>query len=445
MSKILLYERPSSSKLFRAVIKSVHGASSITGISSYRGTSEVWSGDYLYNERYDGVDSDLAELMDDIICRDRSLSLMVRSRAERIVSRFWNGAKELLDKKSYSYFYTVSIDCYEIDILLRLTARRGIPAVSWIGTFLGGYARMTLRGERTPLGRSVPSEESVEVTKRLLERTFLPASETNNVKKKGRDAKKFYLRRKLIETIYNPIQKIRHNDPDNLMYNVYTFSGLHYSDIYSSGYETFFSSLDDLNIDRASTIYYPMHLIPEATTSYWCQRVITPGYGGNLTSYEEFVKKFVTEAEDGVHFLIKEHPAMFGRRPLSFYRELQALANVDVIHPMVRSNDVLERVDNVLVDDGTVGIEALLRGKRVVSLEDNYYSDLHPNISVVKRVTREAMSSSLSSYKPEAFISSLLADMFASNYVNNNKQNACEVAPIVEGVKLFLSSKREGE
>lgn len=61
---------------------------------------------------------------------------------------------------------------------------------------------------------------------------------------------------------------------------------------------------------------------------------------------------------------------------------------------MDRSNELLNMVDNVLVDTGTVGVEALLRGKRVISLSDNYYSDLHPNIVRSGSVTREVLHKS---------------------------------------------------
>lgn len=441
MANVLLYERPSSSLLFRNVITAVHGQSTITGISSYRGSSEVWSGEFIYQGKYDYYDQECGEQMDDIICRDRSLSLMDRERAERIVRRFWNGARSLFEHGHFDYFYTISIDCYEIDILLRLAQRYGIDAVSWIGTFLKGYARITLRGERRILGRHVTCDEAECLARQLLDKVYLPASESSNIQKKKQDVQRFYVRRKLIENLYNPLQKVLKHDPDNLMYNVYTFPDMTFDDVYGSNYDDYFTSLDCIQIERTNTIYYPMHLIPEATTSYWCQDVITPGKGDNISSYAEYVKRFIAEADPGIHFLIKEHPAMFGRRPLTFYRELQSYSNVDVIHPMVRSNDLLDLVDNVLVDDGTVGIESLIRGKRVLSLEENYYSSLHPNISVVPRVTSGELSTRIAEIDPIAFVESLLADTFPSDYDNGKNQNKCAVEPIAAGVKSYLETR----
>lgn len=441
VTKILLYERPITSKLFREVISEVHGRVELVGISSYRNCSEIWSGDYLYQDKYDDNSKDCDSVIDDIICRDRSLSLMERDRAERIVRRFWNGAQALFESSHFGYFYTVSIDCYEIDILLRLADRYGVPAVSWIGTFLGDYARITLRGERCELKRAVSEQEVVSIAKKLLNKLYLPSSEKKNVQRRGGDALQFYIRRKLIEMFYNPMQRILKRDPDNLMFNVNNLKSIRFRDVYRLDYDSYFSPLESLSIDRGKTVYYPMHLIPEASTSYWCRDVITSGHGGNMESYSCFVRRFVAEADSGVHFLIKEHPAMFGKRPLSFYRELQDLPNVDVMHPMVRSNDLLERVDTVLVDDGTVGIEALLRGKRVVSLEKNYYCHLHSNISIEHRVTQEALSKTLSSVKPYAIIEMLLADMFPSDYKNSSDQGSCSVANIAAGVRLYLENR----
>lgn len=440
MANVLLYERPSSSQLFRKVITTVHGSSTIIGVSSYRGSSDIWSGEYIYQRKYDALNRECIEAMDDVICRDRSLSLMDRSRAERIVRRFWNGAELLFKQNNFDYFYTLSVDCYEIDILLRLAKQYGAIAVSWIGTFLNGYARVTLRGERCAIGRNVSSDEAESVAGQLLDKLYLPASETSNVKKGKKDVLHFYGRRKLIELLYNPLQKVIKRDPDNLMYNIHTFPNIRYKDLYVSDYDSLFTPLNSIRIDRANVIYYPMHLIPEATTSYWCRDVIRPDNGGNINAYAEFVKRFIKEADKGIHFLIKEHPAMFGRRPMAFYRELQSIENVDVIHPMVRSNDLLEYVDNVLVDDGTVGIEGLLRGKRILSLEENYYSSLHSNVDVVSRVTKEELMRPLSAVDPIAFVAALLADTFPSDYSNGKNQNSCAVDSIAAGVEMYLES-----
>ena len=114
--------------------------------------------------------------------------------------------------------------------------------------------------------------------------------------------------------------------------------------------------------------------------------------------------------------------------------------NVELIHPMVRSNELLERVDNVLVDDGTVGIEALLRGKRVISLEKNYYSELHPNISVESRVSKSSLMRALEDPEPTKMVTSLLADMFPSDYSNGKAQGSCSAESVAAGIRLYFES-----
>lgn len=434
MTRILLYERPFSSKLFREVISDVHGAADLTGISSYRGTSDIWSGDYLYDKSLDYKDPECLASMDDIICRDRSLVIMERSRAERIVMRFWNGSKRLFESKPFSYFYTLSIDCYEIDILLRLAEEFGVIPVSFLGSFINGYVWITLRGERNALHRGVTEQEASSVTDVLLNKEYLPGSETRNMSRASRDVARFYYRRKLIEMVYNPLQKVLHHDPDNLHYNIIRFPGLRLRDLYDDSYDSNFTSLADLAIDRARTIYYPMHLVPEATTSYWCKDIAKVGY-------ENYVAGFIEHADPGIHFLVKEHPAMYGKRPLEFYRRLRGYDNVDLINPLVRSNDVLDLVDNVLVDDGTVGVEALIRGKRTLSLEENYYSSLHPNISVVPRVTLKEMARPLLDHAPQTFIADLLDGLFPSDYSNDKQQERCSADQLASGIRLYLAGK----
>ena len=98
----------------------------------------------------------------------------------------------------------------------------------------------------------------------MLDKVYLPASESSNIQKKKQDVQRFYVRRKLIENLYNPLQKVLKHDPDNLMYNVYTFPDMTFDDVYGSNYDDYFTSLDCIQIERTNTIYYPMHLIPEA-------------------------------------------------------------------------------------------------------------------------------------------------------------------------------------
>lgn len=427
---ILLYERPFSSRLFRDVINGVHGDSDVTGISSYRGSSDIWSGEYLYDGSLDYAPSISEEEIEDIIVRDRSLVVMSRERARRIVSRFWNGVERLFQEERFRYLYTISIDCHEIDIMLRLADRYGVTPVSFVGCFIPGYALISLRGERGRLGRDVPMDEAESVASALLDKYYLPPSELQSVKRSVIDARKYYYRRYLIERIYNPIQRMIKRDPDNLMYNVPLIGNRKLADLMDDAYDQYFTPLEGVSIEK-NTVYHPLHVVPEASTSYFCKDIAKQGY-------ENYICSIVENAEADIDFLIKEHPSMYGKRNLSFYDRLRGYSNVKLIAPYVSSNELLEMVDTVLVDNGTVGFEALLRGKRVLALEASYYSDLHPNLFRVDSVKIDDLNRPLQMYDSIAIVGSLLEDLFPSDYSNNKQQAACSVDQIVNGVSMYL-------
>lgn len=431
-TNVLLYERPFSAKLFRDVIQKVHGESDVTGISSYRGSSDIWSGEYLYDTSLDYDPGISEEKIQDIIVRDRSLVAMPYERARRIVIRFWNGAQKLFEQEKFDYLYTINIDCYEIDILLRLADRFCVTPISFVGCFIPGYTFLTLRGERGKLDRPVSDYEAEAVTTKLLDKYYLPPSEQHNVKKREADVRKFFYRRLLIERLYNPLQRTIQRDPDNLIFNVPLVGHSKLADYMTDSYDKYFMPLDELNIDRNTTVYHPLHVIPEASTSYFCQDVAKLGY-------ENYVCSIIENADPEINFLIKEHPGMYGRRKLAFYDKLNSYPNVQLISPFASSNELLEMVDTVLVDNGTVGFEALLRGKRVLALEDNYYDDLHPNIFRIDSVKKEDLSRPLQSYDSVTTVRSLLTDLFPSDYSNNKQQEACSADQIADGVRMYLS------
>ena len=147
----------------------------------------------------------------------------------------------------------------------------------------------------------------------------------------------------------------------------------------------------------------------------------------------------IHNADSGITFIIKEHPAMYGRRLLSFYDELNAIPNVILLHPMDRSNNLLLEVDNVVVDNGTVGIEALMRGKRVICLSDNYYYRFHPNAFRRDCVTMESLSLPLQEYDNRIFMKNLLQGCFVSNFKNStNGIPTSNPDQVIKGIRTYL-------
>lgn len=433
--KILVLERPFSRVFYRRVVSEVFNNPEIIGISEWKKCSEIWVGSYVYDERFD-VSSDSLDplLMNDIISRDRTLRDMDRMRAERQVRRYWNGLNSLMARERFDFIFSLPIDCFLMDVLYRVAEIRRIPVLSFVGSFISGYARITLRGEFNDLQRMVADEEVDSVLSCLLEKRFLPESERSHVNLDHRHIKKAWAKRRLSEHIKWPLIRLLSGDPDNNHMNIRSIGSLRLHDLYDKNYENRFKHIDDLSIDASKTVYFPLHFIPEATTDYWCDSISCMGY-------EAYVTKTIEQADKEINFIVKEHPAMYGRRKLSFYDKLNSFDCVEILHPFDSSNELLDCVENVVVNTGTVGVESALRGKRVLTLSKNYYSDLHPNITLCDRVRLEDISRPLSDFDNREFLTSLLRGHFISDYLNDFDQSKCNAKEVADGIRLYFRSK----
>jgi len=86
-----------------------------------------------------------------------------------------------------------------------------------------------------------------------------------------------------------------------------------------------------------------------------------------------------------VHFklYVREHRAMENFRPRAFYEELKKIPVVKLIAPEVDLFDIVEKAKLVTVITSTVGWEATLMGKPVITFGDVYFNKL----SMVKKCT----------------------------------------------------------
>lgn len=411
--KILLYTRPWIESFHRKVVNKAFGCADPLVVSENKRINGLWIGKYIYDEQYDydtGRGLDEATLRD-IVCRDRFLRKCDFERSSRIVTRCWNGFYTLFEQNTFDLVFSYPIDAYIADILVRIAKRFNIPNVCYVRSFIDDHIIFTNYGERLPLGRDVPEEEVENVYSSLCKDEFLPVSELSKISRKPTYACKFYLRRKAIESVLNPIRRFISGDPDNQVTGTLLVSGRRLTDFYSTKLDTLFQKIDDLNSECLQTsVYFPLHYIPEASTSYWLNRISPVGY-------HSFIEDVLSHSSSNITILVKEHPSMYGRRPLEFYEMVRSFDNAVLIHPQERSNYVLSKVETIMTENGSAGVEALLRNKRVVALENNYYSDLHPNVKVFDYLSEEASTYKIDKhYDNKLFIKSLLSDLYPTSY-----------------------------
>lgn len=73
---------------------------------------------------------------------------------------------------------------------------------------------------------------------------------------------------------------------------------------------------------------------------------------------------------------IKEHAAMVGTRPRSFYQELKKIPNVKIINPTIDGLSLTEHAKLIFTVSGTAGWEAIQLKKPVIVFGDVFYNKL---------------------------------------------------------------------
>lgn len=428
--RILIHVRPYSDKFFTSVARSVFGnGCQIDTISEFRGCGDYWEGDFSLNSKMDRVIED--DLLRDIVSRDRYLRSISKSEADRVVRRFWNGVEQLFFANQYDYVLLHPIDCHVQDICERIARKYGAIPISFVGSFLEGYAKFTLRGEGVVVRDCVDANEVDSVVSALRSKYYLPPSESKNVTQNRRSAYSYYLRRRLIETLYNPVLRVLKRDWDNQQYGTKLVGANRYRDLMPRDYDSLFITSEEVEFCQ-NNIYLPLHYTPEQTTDYFCKHIARVGY-------ENYITSIIEKADTDCIFLIKEHPAMYGKRNIGFYKELRHHRNVRLVHPLSSSNNLLDKVNNVLIDNGTVGVEALIRGKRVLALESNYYSGLHPNLHLISQVDSRVLTVPLCDYPDEKFVESLLKQLFPSDLIADKNLNSCDPQTVSNALRGFLA------
>ncbi len=398
--KILLCTEPRTKNFLVSSMLYAFGNPEVVCISEYRKDADVWTGTYLYGQRYGRNNSEFEQFWPDIYPRSLALRVNDERLSHEWALRVWNGIDELFCNNAFDYVIMPQVDRYLYDIIDRIARNNHVIVIGAGSSIFSGYCVTAVRGEYREVKSEVSDEEVQARVQKLTNVQFLPDSETNNIKRQHFDIIKYFYKRKVTEKIYYPIMKIVSRDPWNHHYNLIVRKGKHLSDYYSKDLDDYFVQIKDINIDPERAVYMPLHVMPEATVTYHLSDT-------RFCYYEKFILSILYRSDPSVTIIVKEHPGMYGLRELSFYRELHELPNVILVHPKERSNLLLDKVNTVLTENGTVGIEALVRGKRVLVLDKNCYYIFHPNVFWVNSISLESLKFQLTDYSNVEFIRKL--------------------------------------
>jgi hypothetical protein len=109
---------------------------------------------------------------------------------------------------------------------------------------------------------------------------------------------------------------------------------------------------------------YPLNTEPE---------VALLAFGRPYRNQIESVRLVASSLPVGWKLAVKEHPNALGYRSAGFYQKLLDIPNVVVIGPQVRSERLIDQCGLVFLVYGTIGLEAIIKGKPLVVLNPTPY------------------------------------------------------------------------
>jgi hypothetical protein len=123
-------------------------------------------------------------------------------------------------------------------------------------------------------------------------------------------------------------------------------------------------------------VFFPLHFQPEAATSIYAK-----WFMDQATIVENIAKSIPL----GYKLYVKEHAYGFGSKTYDFYKRIKKLRNVRLITPYADTFELIKNSSLVVTINSTVGWEASLFQKPVITFANIYYS-VSDNIHKLKEI-----------------------------------------------------------
>lgn len=375
-NKVLCYVRPWNRSQFQFISREVFKKEHIKYFSEHKKVDECGVADDYYKNlkafRSSNISDKLlkifpADCVDEIILRCRLLRTLSRQDAERHIYAMSKAIFKMFEREAPSYIISITIDSFFLDLVERISRLFGAKFIGLSATFVNGYFRITSRGEAT----ETVCERAIErITDDIL-KLLLTNNYTPYFNKKAVDNPYISTTTRIAKNVFRPYYFYSKRLVSGELYNYHYWS----SEVVSKQnlsllpIETVANKDWEKDVVQAKNkplLYVPLQMYPECTIDYWCDSLEHIDYISGLLTIIERLKRDFT-------IIVKEHPSVNGMRPKSFYRTLKS-KGVVIIPTKVHSNSVVNISDAVLVWTGSVGYEAALRGKAVISPCRPYYA-----------------------------------------------------------------------
>jgi len=236
---------------------------------------------------------------------------------------------------------------------------RGIPVLFLFYTIFPNPLRLYVDTLHAPI---VPQDEVRELTPAEREeveafrRDFLARAEPI------REHRRVPIELRRIGVFAGHVRRRRGEDRDNDYLRPGRLLRLNASEwVRARGARPFYDELDP----ERPFVYFPLHV----TDDYKIKRIIP-----HTVDQASLVEQIADALPPGYDLVLKEHPMSVGRNSVALLRRLRARPNVRLVKPHTNTHDLIRRSAAVAVISSTVGLEALLHEKSVLTLGQPFYS-----------------------------------------------------------------------
>jgi hypothetical protein len=320
----------------------------------------------------------------------------------------------------------------------QIALSRGIPVLFILHTIFPSPLRVyrdTLHAPIAPLDelRELTSEEAEEVEefRTVFTATAEPIREHRRVPVEARRLKVLagHLRRKATEDRDNDYLR-----PWRLLHQNVSEKAR------ALAARPFYDRLDP----RRPFVYFPLHV----TDDYKIQRIIP-----HCADQASLVEQLADALPAGHDLVLKEHPMSLGRNSTALLRRLRQRPNTRLVNPYTNTHELIERSEAVAVISSTVGLEALLYDKPVLTLGQPYYAGFGVTLDVRSFAEIRTKVPELLRFRPDPerirrFLHLGMRHCYPGQplLVDRSDENALTVADTLERAALDVTTaRRAGE
>jgi hypothetical protein len=187
-------------------------------------------------------------------------------------------------------------------------------------------------------------------------------------------------------------------------------------------------------------VYFPLHV----TDDFKIKRMIP-----HCVDQAAIIEQVSDALPQGIDIVLKEHPRSLGRNPLSFLRRLARRDNIRLVDPYASSHELIRDSAAVVVIGSTVGVEALLHGKPVLTLGQPWYGGYGVTVDVDSfREIRSAVLEVLG-FQPDRertlqFLAAAMRSTFPGKpaSLDRSPENVARLADSIEAVAAREAQRR---